>query len=119
MVTLYLSHTSPINPTSASPVLSVDQIWKGLQRKVRFAQEFVPVIESCEVLEEKADGTVVRDVKFKEGMGPKAKATETVREFYPSWVSGARFLLFVCCFWGLGLGLFSRGLVAIGLHFGW
>jgi len=45
------------------------------------------VIESCKVLEEKADGTVIRDVKFKEGKGPKPQARETVREHYPSWVS--------------------------------
>lgn len=87
MPVAYLSHTSPINPPSASPVLTVPQIWAGLQRKVRFAQEFVPVIESCTVLEEKEDGTVIRDVVFKEGAGPKPRARETVREFWPSWVS--------------------------------
>lgn len=86
MVTIHLSHTSPINPSGASTILTVPQIWAGLQRKVRFAQEFVPVIESCTVLEERKDGTVVRDVKFKEGAGPKPQARETVREYWPSWV---------------------------------
>lgn len=84
---LYLSYTSKINKEGDSPVLSIDQVWKGLQRKVRFAQEFVPIIESCTVLEEKEDGTVVRDVKFKEGAGPRSRAKETVKEYYPSWVS--------------------------------
>lgn len=92
MVTVHLSYTSKINKPGDSPVLSVDQVWKGLQRKVRFAQEFVPVIESCTVLEEKDDGTVIRDVKFKEGAGPKPQARETVREYYPSWVSTTLFL---------------------------
>ena len=98
MVTIHLSYTSKINKPGDSPVLSIDQIWKGLQRKVRFAQEFVPVIESCTVLEEKEDGTVVRDVKFKEGAGPKPQARETVREYYPSWVSNEfeTGCLFVC-----------------------
>jgi len=87
MVTVYLSYTSKINKPNDSTVLTIEQVWKGLQRKVRFAQEFVPVIESCKVLEERDDGTVVRDVKFKEGKGPKPQARETVREHYPSWVS--------------------------------
>lgn len=102
MPAVHLSYTSSINKPGATPVLTVPQIWAGLQRKVRFAQEFVPVIESCTVLEEKDDGTVVRDVKFKEGAGPKPQARETVREYWPSWVSerSDSFLLFFCagCF---------------------
>jgi hypothetical protein len=85
MVTLHLSYTSRINPAGASPVLTEAQVWAGLQRKIRFAQEFVPVIESCSVLSD-ADGVVVREVRFKEGAGPKARAKETVRSFWPSWV---------------------------------
>jgi hypothetical protein len=86
MVVLYLSHTAPINPASSSPVLTIPQIWAGLQRKIRFAQEFVPVIESCDVVSDE-NGVVVRDVKFKEGAGPKPQARETVRSHWPSWVS--------------------------------
>jgi hypothetical protein len=85
MVTLHLAHTSRINPSGASPILTPPQIWAGLQRKIRFAQEFVPVIESCDVLEEK-DGVVTREVVFKKGMGPKDRAKEVVRGFWPSWV---------------------------------
>ncbi|KAF2847992.1 DUF1857-domain-containing protein [Plenodomus tracheiphilus IPT5] len=100
MVHIHLSHTSPINPPSASPILTQPQVWAGLQRKIRFAQEFVPVIETCEVLSETTEdddddvgkggqggGTVVtREVKFKEGAGPKDRAREVVRGFWPSWV---------------------------------
>ncbi|KAI8934007.1 hypothetical protein NX059_008776 [Plenodomus lindquistii] len=90
MVILYLSHTSPINPPSATPILTQAQIWAGLQRKIRFAQEFVPVIESCTVLSEEDEGdqgtVVTREVKFKEGAGPKESAREVVRGFWPSWV---------------------------------
>jgi hypothetical protein len=85
MVHIHLAHTSLINPSGASPVLTRAQVWAGLQRKIRFAQEFVPVIESCTVLEDK-DGVVTRDVVFKEGMGPKRKAREVVRGFWPAWV---------------------------------
>jgi hypothetical protein len=87
MVDINLSYTSRINPSGASPVLNQAQIWAGLQRKIRFAQEFVPVIESCKVLEESEDGTVTREVVFKKGMGPKDRAKEVCRGFWPSWVS--------------------------------
>jgi hypothetical protein len=86
MVNINLSYTSKINPEGVSPVLNQAQIWAGLQRKIRYAQEFVPVIESCEVLEESDDGVVTRQVKFKKGMGPKDEAKEVVRGFWPSWV---------------------------------
>ena len=89
MVNINIAYTSRINPAGATPVLNEAQIWAGLQRKIRFAQEFVPVIESCEVLEEK-DGVVTRDVKFKRGTGPKDQAKEVVRSYWPSWVSGTR-----------------------------
>jgi hypothetical protein len=89
MVNINIAYTSRINPAGATPVLNEAQIWAGLQRKIRFAQEFVPVIESCEVLEEK-DGVVTRDVKFKKGTGPKDQAKEVVRSYWPSWVSGTR-----------------------------
>ncbi|KAH7360007.1 hypothetical protein BKA66DRAFT_426342 [Pyrenochaeta sp. MPI-SDFR-AT-0127] len=85
MVNIHISYTSRINPSGVTPVLTYPQIWAGLQRKIRFAQEFVPVIESCEVLEDK-DGVVVREVKFKQGAGPKDRAKETVRSYEPSWV---------------------------------
>jgi hypothetical protein len=73
MVNFNIAYTSRINPVGATPVLNQAQIWAGLQRKIRFAQEFVPVIESCEV-------------KFKKGMGPKDEAKEVVRGYWPSWV---------------------------------
>lgn len=87
MVNFNYAYTAPINPPNASPVLTVPQIWAGLQRKIRFAHEFVPVIESCEVISDEND-VVTRVVKFKKGMGPGAEgATEVVRGWEPSWVS--------------------------------
>jgi hypothetical protein len=85
MVKLHLAYTSAINPSGSSPVLTEAQVWAGLQRKIRFAQEFVPVILSCDVVSDEA-GVVVRDVRFKPGTSPKEKARETVRSFWPSWV---------------------------------
>lgn len=91
MVNIHIAYTAPINPAGASPVLSKTQIYAGLERKVHYAQEFVPVIESCKVVEEK-DGVVVRDVVFKDGAGPKKHAREWVRSYWPAWV---------CCFFFL------------------
>ncbi|RMZ66200.1 DUF1857 domain containing [Pyrenophora seminiperda CCB06] len=88
MVTINLSYTSKINPPGVTPTLTPPQIWAGLQRKIRFAQEFVPVILSCDVLSEDtaASGTVTREVVFKKGAGPRDRAKEVVRSFWPSWV---------------------------------
>jgi hypothetical protein len=82
MVTINVAYTAPINPSTTSPALTQAQVWDGLKLKVRKAQEFVPLIVSCEVLseEETAKGfTVVRQVVFKPGQGPK-KAGEPVKE---------------------------------------
>lgn len=86
MVALNLAYTSQINPSGASPVLTRAQVWAGLQRKIRFAQEFVPVIESCKVLKDE-EGVVTREVKFKEGQGPRSEAKEVVRCWADAWVS--------------------------------
>jgi len=76
MVVFNLGYTAPINPPSASPVLTPSQIWAGLQRKVRHAEEFVPLFSSCEVLSEEPPATedepytVVRAVTIRAGAGP-------------------------------------------------
>ncbi|PSN68864.1 DUF1857-domain-containing protein [Corynespora cassiicola Philippines] len=86
MPTFHLSYTARINPAGASPTLTYPQIWTGLQRKIRHAEEFVPVIQGCEVLSDEA-GVVKRKVQFKPGAGAASDtAVEVVRSFYPSWV---------------------------------
>ncbi|KAK0654662.1 hypothetical protein DIS24_g5043 [Lasiodiplodia hormozganensis] len=94
MVTINVAFTSPINPPGATPVLTLSQVWAGLERKIRFAQEFVPVILGTEVLEETTEGTgseavpvVVREATFKEGFregDPKVK--EVCKCYEPSRV---------------------------------
>ena len=86
MVTYYLAYTAPINPPNTTPVLTVPQVWQGLQRKIRFAQEFVSAITSCTVLEDK-DGVVTRAVTFKEGLGVATNVKEVVKSYEPTWVS--------------------------------
>jgi len=88
MVSIYVAYTAPINPAGLTPVLTVPQIWKGLQRKVRKAEEFVPAIVECDVLEGSEGGKqVIRQVKFKEGFGPLGYVKERCVEFAPTKVS--------------------------------
>lgn len=85
---VYLAYTAPINPPSSTPTLTVPQIWAGLQRKVRHAEEFVPkAIKSIDVISESTDDhgreVVTRDVMFlEEGAGEARKARE-VCTFFP------------------------------------
>lgn len=86
MVTLNYAYSGPINPPDASPILSQAQVWAGLQRKIRNAQEFVPVITSCTVISDEGEaGPVTREVTFGPG-GPVAageKLREVVRSYKP------------------------------------
>jgi len=91
MVTINCAYTEPINPSGAQPILTRAQIWKGLQRKIRQAQDFVPVITGCDVLEDNhaAGGNeVVREAHFQgDGDGkPGRTVREVCRSFWPSKV---------------------------------
>ncbi|OAA55643.1 hypothetical protein ISF_07748 [Cordyceps fumosorosea ARSEF 2679] len=78
MVVLYYAATAPVNPAGSAPVLTAAQVWAGLRRKVRHADQFVPVITSCVV--EREEGNVVhRRVTF-EG---RPAMTETCTELAP------------------------------------
>lgn len=79
MVTINVAYTAPINPPSTSPVLTLPQVWAGLERKVRAGQDFVGAIVSTDVIGEKMDQqkgcmVVTREVVFKE------RPEEKVRE---------------------------------------
>jgi hypothetical protein len=41
--------TRLINPPGVEPILTVEQVWKGLQRKAREPQRFVPAISECRI----------------------------------------------------------------------
>ncbi|KAK4199468.1 hypothetical protein QBC40DRAFT_349368 [Triangularia verruculosa] len=60
MVTINIAYTAPINRPGQTP-LTTPQVWAGLVRKVRHAEEFVPAISSCTVDSESknADGQAV------------------------------------------------------------
>lgn len=52
-----IAATRPVNPPGASPVLTIDQLWKGLVIKAREPHRFLEIFESCEVVKE--EGTLV------------------------------------------------------------
>lgn len=86
MTNIHCAYTEPINPPGATPVLTRDQIWKGLQRKIRKAQDFVPIIVGTDVLAEK-DNEVVRVAHFKERDGiPAGDVKEVCKSYYPTKV---------------------------------
>ena len=93
MVTINIAYTSPINPNPSGPepTLSQRQVWAGLKRKARRAQDFVPVIVACEVLlEDDVEGKerVLRKVQFAgpPGSQPSAPIEETCVHYPPSRV---------------------------------
>ncbi|PSS36797.1 hypothetical protein PHLCEN_2v1341 [Hermanssonia centrifuga] len=73
----YAAHTTIVNPPSASPKITREQLWAALKQKSRDPIRFVPVIETCEVIKEDAFG-LTRVVQFKPGTGPPGKVTEVV-----------------------------------------
>ncbi|KAJ6529157.1 DUF1857-domain-containing protein [Mycena vulgaris] len=55
--------TRPVNPPGAEPVITEEQLWKGLEYKARNPAAFVPMISSCKVTID--DGKkLVREVTF-------------------------------------------------------
>lgn len=81
----FVAYTAPINPPSADPKLTLEQVWALLRRKVTNAEEFVPgAIKATEVVSEEKDAlgrpVTTRIVTFVEG---DKKMQELVTEFYP------------------------------------
>lgn len=86
MVTVHCAYTEAINPAGAEPVLTREQVWKGLQIKVRQAEKFVPVISKTDVIEDKGD-EVTREAHFKPMHGQPAKTVrEVCKSYYPTKV---------------------------------
>ncbi|KAK5707995.1 hypothetical protein LTR97_000535 [Elasticomyces elasticus] len=86
MVVISCAYTEQINPSGASPLLKQDQIWRGLQRKIRHAQDFVPVITGTDVLEDKGN-EVTRVAHFKQmGDNLPHSEKEVCKSYYPTRV---------------------------------
>jgi hypothetical protein len=94
MVNIHLAYTEPVNPAGASPTLTRDQIWAGLQRKIRRAQDFIAVVEGCDIVSD-APEEVVRIAHFKAFAGkPPGSMKEVCRSYWPTRVCFAYLLFF-------------------------
>ncbi|KAK4704508.1 hypothetical protein P7C70_g1700, partial [Phenoliferia sp. Uapishka_3] len=52
-----------VNPINCASILTLDQLWKGLSKKERNPELFIPSITSCEVLSDEGN-KLSRDVHF-------------------------------------------------------
>lgn len=82
----FVAYTAPVNPPSAEPQLTLDQVWALLRRKVTHAEEFVPAaIKATEVVSEEKDAlgrpVTTRIVTFTDG---DRRTQEVVTELYPA-----------------------------------
>lgn len=59
MVIVIETHTEPVNPPSASPVLTHTQFWDGVVNGLCNNHELVPTITSCKVLSQTEEELVL------------------------------------------------------------
>lgn len=77
--TIHVAYTAPVNPSGSTPLITHSQLWAGLERKVRHAEQFVPIFTDCKVLkEETVEGNkvITRRAFIKDG------AMEQIKERY-------------------------------------
>ena len=68
--------TLPINPPSATPTLTVSQVWAGLIIKCKEPQHFVAAMSDCRVVSE-TDSQIMRIITVgKDGMNGNPAGTE-------------------------------------------
>jgi len=64
--TIHNAFTAPVNPSGSNPLITHAQLWKGLEHKVRHAQDLVPVFTDCRVLKEEGN-VITRRAFLKDG----------------------------------------------------
>ncbi|KAK6440847.1 hypothetical protein LTR95_002928 [Oleoguttula sp. CCFEE 5521] len=84
-ITVHCAYTEPINPSSATPVLSQPQVWNGLQRKIRKAQDFVPIITATDIVSDEGD-EVVRIAHFSDRGDGEKEVREVCKSYWPTKV---------------------------------
>lgn len=56
--------TRLVNPAGVQPILTVDHVWRGLQRKAREPKRFVPAISECRIDSEEGNKVRIRFSPF-------------------------------------------------------
>ncbi|KAI9752743.1 MAG: hypothetical protein M4579_005499 [Chaenotheca gracillima] len=78
MTAIYVAYTAPINPPSASPVLTVDELWEGAIHKCHEPEKYIFPIAYCRVERQDENG-MTRVIKFREGFGdPNEEVVEEI-----------------------------------------
>ena len=85
MVKVRAARSVPVNPPDATFILKRIQLWTALQRKVRHATEFVPLMKSCTVVKEEGD-VVLRDAVLVQENGTVREMREEVTSYWQQWV---------------------------------
>ncbi|KIX00510.1 uncharacterized protein Z518_10650 [Rhinocladiella mackenziei CBS 650.93] len=80
-----IAYTALINPPSATPAITIEQIWKGLEKKITAGQDFVGgALISTDVIststDEQGRPVTVREVVFRDG---NRRVRETCIAFEP------------------------------------
>ncbi|KAH6704029.1 hypothetical protein BKA61DRAFT_181782 [Leptodontidium sp. MPI-SDFR-AT-0119] len=85
MVQIRAARSVPVNPPGAAFILKHTQLWTALQRKVRHATEFVPLMKSCTVLKDEGD-VVLRDAILVQENGAVREMREEVTSYSQQWI---------------------------------
>jgi hypothetical protein len=85
MVRVYGAGTIPVNGPKDSSILTRDQLWNALQRKIRRPEEFVPILSGCTVHSDE-NNVVKREVELNFGKWGKRHMHEKVTSHGDLWV---------------------------------
>lgn len=82
MVVLNIAYTEPVNCSDPIiPNLTQEQVWKGLELKVRCPQAFIPSFDDSRVIEEHDNGSyVVREAHVASTLRESPMAGKWTRE---------------------------------------
>ncbi|KAJ7274881.1 hypothetical protein C8J57DRAFT_1312976 [Mycena rebaudengoi] len=83
MDTYAFAATRVVNPPGVEPIITEEQLWKGLEFKARNPKAFVPMITSSIVTSDDGNNAV-REVKFKHA--PDVVVSETIEGHEPTVV---------------------------------
>ncbi|KFY83453.1 hypothetical protein V500_10056 [Pseudogymnoascus sp. VKM F-4518 (FW-2643)] len=82
MIVLNVAYSEPVNCSDPlTPILTQEQIWKGLEMKARRPQDFIPSFDDSRVVEERDDGSyIVREAHVASDLHESPMAGRWTRE---------------------------------------
>lgn len=99
MIVLNFAYSEPVNCSDPlTPILTQEQIWKGLEMKARRPQDFIPSFNDSRVVEERDDGSyIVREAHVASDLRESPMAGRWTREecrlYKPIMVRKSQFLI--------------------------